>query len=91
MVFYYWDILASCIRINQSFQHEINKQLYERWSTKDFLSDQMWVLIDKRFKDALNIFDLGHCKDDVALTEMGVEVFIVKQVCDRWSGASPML
>lgn len=35
----------------------------------------MWVLRDKRFKDALNIFDLGHCKDDVALTEMEVEVF----------------
>lgn len=37
------------------------------WSTKDFLSDQMWVLRDKRFKDALNIFDLGHWKDDVAI------------------------
>ena len=32
-----------------------------------FLSDQMWVLRDKRFKDALNIFDLGHWKDDVAI------------------------
>lgn len=35
----------------------------------------MWVVRDKRFKDALNIFDLGQCKDDVALTEMEVEVF----------------